>query len=259
MNIIIIEDENSVAQNLCDLLFEVNPEFTVIAVLETVKDSIRWFQENNSPDIAFFDIKIADGSSFEILEKTTLNFPIIFTTAFDEYALKAFKYNSIDYLLKPIKKSDLEKAILKYQNLYTHDKIIRENNSKLIEAINEIKKSTKVNIYKSSFLVNYRNQLIPLSVSDIAYFHLENQLVYCKTIKNKTYKISMTLERLENQLNPHLFFRANRQCIVSKQAVKFAGTTTNRKLKLNLIPEHSSEILVSKLKVSLFKKWIRNQ
>ena len=112
MNIIIIEDENSVAQNLCDLLFEVNPEFTVIAVLETVKDSIRWFQENNSPDIAFFDIKIADGSSFEILEKTTLNFPIIFTTAFDEYALKAFKYNSIDYLLKPIKKSDLEKCMI---------------------------------------------------------------------------------------------------------------------------------------------------
>ena len=120
MNVVIIEDETSVAQNLSDLLFEINPEIKVLVVLETIKSSIRWFAENPTPDIAFFDIKIADGSSFEILEKTKLNFPIIFTTAFDEYALKAFKYNSIDYLLKPIKKQDLKKAILKYQNLYTH-------------------------------------------------------------------------------------------------------------------------------------------
>lgn len=257
MNVVIIEDETSVAQNLCDLLFEINPETKVLVVLETIKSSIRWFSENPSPDIAFFDIKIADGSSFEILEKTKLNFPIIFTTAFDEYALKAFKYNSIDFLLKPIKKKDLEKAILKYQNLYTHDKIIIDHNLKLIEVIKAIKTSTKTTIYKNSLLVNYRNQLIPLAISDIAYFYLENQIVYCKAIENKTYKISKTLEKLEDQLNPDVFFRANRQCIVSKQSVKSANSIDKRKLKLNLAPDHHSEVIISKLKVSLFKKWLK--
>ncbi|MBW1298981.1 LytR/AlgR family response regulator transcription factor [Aquimarina litoralis] len=257
MNVVIIEDETSVAQNLSDLLFEINPEIKVLVVLETVQSSIRWFQKNNAPDIAFFDIKIADGSSFEILEKTKLNFPIIFTTAFDEYALKAFKYNSIDYLLKPIKKSDLEKAISKYQNLYTGDRIILDNNSKLIKTIREIKRSNTTNIYKSSFLVSYRNQLIPLDVHHIAYFYLENQLVYCRTIENKKYKISLTLEKLENQLNPRLFFRANRQCIVAKKAVRHANVVDKRKLKVVVVPEHFSEIIISKLKVTLFKKWIK--
>ena len=258
MNVVIIEDEISVAQNLRDLLFELNPEINVLVVLETIKNSIRWFGENPAPDIAFFDIKIADGSSFEILEKTKLNFPIIFTTAFDEYALKAFKYNSIDYLLKPIKKKDLEKAILKYQNLYTHDKLVIDHNLKLIKAIKAIKESTKTTIYKNSLLVNYRNQLIPLAISDIAYFYLENQIVYCKVIENKTYKISKTLEKLENQLNPDIFFRANRQCIVSKHSVKSANSIDKRKLKLNLTPDHHYEVIISKLKVSLFKKWLKN-
>ncbi|WP_422104460.1 LytR/AlgR family response regulator transcription factor [Winogradskyella sp.] len=257
MNVVIIEDESSVAHNLSDLLFEVNPEIKILTVLETVKGSIRWFKENSPPDIAFFDIKIADGSSFEILEKTTLNFPIIFTTAFDEYALKAFKYNSIDYLLKPIKKSDLEKAILKYKNLYTRDKVIINNNLRLIETIKEIKKSAKTGAYKSSILVNYRHQLIPLAVDDIAYFYLENQLVYCKTTSNKTYKVSKRLDQLENQLNPNDFFRANRQFIISKQSVKFANSLDKRKLKLVLVPENSSEVIISKLKVPLFKKWIK--
>ncbi|MGH1386423.1 LytR/AlgR family response regulator transcription factor [Kordia sp.] len=256
MNVVIIEDEISVAQNLCDLLFELNPGIKVLVVLETVKSSIQWFQKNDAPDIAFFDIKIADGNSFEILEKITLNFPIIFTTAFDEYALKAFKYNSIDYLLKPIKKAELEKSILKYRNLYTRDKIILDNNLKLIEAIKNIKESTKKSIYKSSFLVNYRNQLIPLDVNIISYFYLENQIVYCKTNEDKKYQISNTLEKLQKQLNPDLFFRVNRQCIVSKKAVKSANFIEKRKLKLILSPEHDSEISISKLKASSFKKWM---
>ncbi|AUC14923.1 hypothetical protein BTO06_07130 [Tenacibaculum sp. SZ-18] len=256
MNVVLIEDETSVAQNLCDLLFEVNPEIKVLTVLETVKDSIFWFEQNESPDIAFFDIKIADGSSFEILEKITPNFPIIFTTAFDEYALKAFKYSSIDYLLKPIQKVRLEKAILKYQNLYTRDKIIIDNNSKLIKTLKEIKESSKSHMYKKSFLVHYRNQLIPLKVEEIAVFYIENQLLYCKTIDNKVFKVSTTLEKLEQQLNPKLFFRANRQCIVAKKAIKYATPFEHRKLKLMLHQEYSSHIIISKLKVTNFKLWM---
>ncbi|MFP2994822.1 LytTR family DNA-binding domain-containing protein [Spongiivirga sp. MCCC 1A20706] len=258
MNVVIIEDETRVAQNLCDLLFEINPEINVLGVLETVKSSISWFADNHAPDIAFFDIKIADGSSFEILEKTQLNFPIIFTTAFDEYALKAFKYNSIDYLLKPIKRTDLEKAILKYQHLYSQDKTIIDHNWRLMEVIKEMKASAKTTIYKSSLLVNYRNQLIPLAVGDIAYFYLEHHMVYCRTKENKSYQVAKTLEKLENQLNPQLFFRANRQFIVSKLSVRSATTMDKRKLKLVLSPPHHSEVIISKLKVTLFKKWIKS-
>lgn len=258
MNEVIIEDESSVAQNLCDLLYEINPEIQVLVVLETVKASIQWFKNNPAPDIALFDIKIADGSSFEILEKVALNFPIIFTTAYDEYALKAFRYNSIDYLLKPINKSDLQKAISKFKNLYTSDAAIINNNSKLLEAIHQIKMEASVKKYKKSFLVNYRNQLIPLDANSIAYFYLENQMVYCKTTENKTYKISSTLEKLQKQLNPQLFFRANRQCIISRQAVKSASVYEKRKLKIQVSPEHLSEVLVSKLKVTEFKAWIKN-
>ncbi len=258
MNVVIIEDEASVAQNLCDLLLEINPQITVLVVLETIKDSLKWFKQNTAPDIAFFDIKIADGSSFEILEKTPLNFPIIFTTAYDEYALKAFKYNSIDYLLKPINKSKLEKALSKYQNLYTQDKIILDNNYKLIETLKKIKESTHKNIYKSSYLVNYRNQLIPIDVNTIAYFYLENKMVYCKTIDNKTYKISKTLEKLQIELNPDLFFRANRQFVVSRIAVKSATLIANRKLKINLKPVSSVDVIISKLKVTDFKNWFKH-
>ncbi|CAL2085075.1 conserved hypothetical protein [Tenacibaculum sp. 190524A05c] len=256
MNVVLIEDETSVAQNLCDLLFEINPEINVLIVLETVKDSINWFEQNESPDIAFFDIKIADGSSFEILEKISPTFPIIFTTAFDEYALKAFKYNSIDYLLKPIQKVSLEKAILKYQNLYTCDKIIIENNSNLIKTLKEIKETSKSHVYKKSFLVHYRNQLIPIKAEDIAVFYIENQLLYCKTIDNKMFKISTTLEKLEQQLNSKLFFRANRQCIVAKKAIKYATPFEQRKLKLTLNQGFSADIIISKLKVTAFKLWM---
>lgn len=257
MNIVIIEDETSVAQNLSDLLYEINPEICILVVLETVKASIKWFEQNQTPDIALFDIKIADGSSFEILEKVPLNFPIIFTTAYDEYALKAFKYNSIDYLLKPINKSDLEKAISKFKNLYTRDKAILHNNSKLLEAIHEINKSHHIKKYRKSFLVNYRNQLIPLDTSGIAYFYLENQVTYCVTFEHKTYHISSSLEKIQSQLNPSLFFRVNRQYLISKQSVKSADTYENRKLKLNVSPEPVSDVIISKIKVSSFKKWMK--
>lgn len=259
MNVVIVEDETSVAQNLTNLLHEITPEITILAVLESIRDSIRWFERNKEPDIAFFDIKIADGNSFEILEKITINFPIIFTTAFDEYALKAFKYNSIDYLLKPIKKIDLENAIYKYKNLYIHDKSIINYNARLIGVIKKIRESSENQHYKKSFLVTYRHQLIPLNVDDIAYFFLENQVVYCKTHTKKCYQISLTLEKLQQLVNPTNFFRINRQFIIAKQAIKAVEIYEKRKLKVITFPVHSSDILISKLKATSFKNWLHNK
>jgi DNA-binding LytR/AlgR family response regulator len=259
MNVVIIEDEASVAQNLTDILYEIAPEITILVVLESIRDSIKWFANNPEPDIAFFDIKIADGHSFEILEKITINFPIIFTTAFDAYALQAFKYNSIDYLLKPIKKSDLEKAILKYKNLCTRDASLVNYNTKLIDTIKKIKESSKNPIYKKSFLVTYRNQLIPIDVAEIAYFFLENQIVYCKTHNNNCYQISTTLEKLEKGVDPTHFFRVNRQCIIAKQAVKSVEIYEHRKLKVIPHVAHSSEIYISKLKATRFKNWLHEK
>lgn len=255
MNVIIIEDETSVAQNLCDLLHEINPAIQILVVLETIRDSIHWLTTNDAPDIAFLDIKIADGTSFEIFEKVNINFPIIFTTAYDEYALKAFKYNSIDYLLKPINKTDLAQAIEKYCKLYVSDQAIIANNSKLIEVIKSFKQQSQ-KIYKKTFLVNYKNQLIPIAVTDIAYFHLEHRIVYCVTHVGKSYTIQLTLEKIQDQLDSALFFRANRQSIVSRKAVDKVLMIENRKLQVVLKPIHTFDMIVSKLNAVAFKRWL---
>ncbi|MDY8135947.1 LytTR family DNA-binding domain-containing protein [Aquimarina sp. 2201CG5-10] len=255
MKVLIVEDETTVAQNLCDLLHEINPAINILIVLDNIKESIHWINNNESPNLAFFDIKIADGNSFEIFEKTKVNFPIIFTTAYNEYALKAFKYNGIDYLLKPINKNALQKAINKYKSLYVSDEVIINNNTKLLEVIKELKQKNKA-IYKKTFLVNYKKQLIPIATQDIAYFNLQNENVYCITDSGLTYRIDQTLEKIEKQLDPIAFFRANRQNIVSKKSIKSIIKDENRKLKLIVNPESQSVIIVSKLKATKLKKWL---
>lgn len=256
MNVIIIEDETSAARNLCDLLHEINPAIHILVVLETIRDSIRWINDHTSPDLAFFDIKIADGSSFEIFEKITIQFPVIFTTAYNEYALKAFKYNSIDYLLKPVNKGELQKSITKYNTLFISDKSIADNNARLLSLVEELKQNTI--IYKRTFLVSYRDQLIPISTHDIAYFYLKNELVYCVVNTGVAYRIEQTLEKIQKQLDPLIFFRANRQHIIAKKAIRSVTSYEKRKLKLKVFPEYSGEIIVSKLKATDLKNWLRS-
>lgn len=253
MRVLIIEDEQSVAQNLCDILVSIDADMEILAILETVQDAVQWIEENKTPDLAFFDIKIADGNSFEIFEKTKVTFPIVFTTAYDEYALKAFKVNSIDYILKPIEKNALKNAIAKYHRLYNRGASF--DNDQLMKVIKELNLEAHKKI-KKSFLVYINEKIVPIATERIAYFHIENKTVYCTTHTGELYYLDGTLDKVQHQLDPDDFFRVNRQFIVARKAINSASIYFNRKLKLHVSPPSESDILITKVQVGTFKKWL---
>lgn len=249
MKALIIEDEVLAAQSLQKLITEVAPETEIIGVLQSIEESVAWFDENPMPDLVFMDIHLADGSSFAIFERTQITCPVIFTTAYDEYALKAFEVSSIDYLLKPINRNDLTRAMHKFNALVGE----KQNNNDAIETLLHhigLKKN-----YKSCFLVPERDKLIPLPTANIAYIYIEDKLVKTIALDGHTYYMSQTLDEIMTQLNPDDFFRANRQFIVSRKAIKDMTIWFGNKLSLNLLVEIPEDIIISKAKVAEFKTW----
>lgn len=249
MKTLIIEDEVLAAQALQKLLGEVSPEAEVLGVLETVEESIEWFENNEMPDLLFMDIHLADGSSFSIFEKVDITCPVIFTTAYDEYALKAFEVNSIDYLLKPINKKDLRRAMEKYKTLV----IGRNQMQKFMMQMEPTRKR-----YRSCFLMPERDKLVPLPVTNIAYVYIDSKTVKIVTFEHKNYYMNVTLDDLMDMLDPELFFRANRQFIVSRTSIKDISIWFGNKLAVNLNVEVPEKIIISKAKVSEFKTWFLN-
>lgn len=249
MKALIIEDEVLAAQSLQKLITEVAPDTEIIGVLQSIEESVAWFDENPMPDLAFMDIHLADGSSFAIFERTQITCPVIFTTAYDEYALKAFEVSSIDYLLKPINRNDLTRAMHKFNALVGE----KQNNNDAIETLLHhigLKKN-----YKSCFLVPERDKLIPLPTANIAYIYIKDKLVKTIALDGHTYYMSQTLDEIMTQLNPDDFFRANRQFIVSRKAIKDMTIWFGNKLSLNLLVEIPEDIIISKAKVAEFKTW----
>ena len=249
MKALIIEDEILAAQSLQKLVKEVSPDTEIIGILQSIEESVAWFDENPMPDLVFMDIHLADGSSFAIFDKTQITCPIIFTTAYDEYALKAFEVSSIDYLLKPINRNDLTRAINKY-NALVGEKL--DNNEAIDALLRQI--GMKKN-YKSCFLVPERDKLVPLPTANIAYIYIEDKWVKAVTLDEYTHYISQTLDDIMNQLNPDDFFRANRQFIVSRKAIKDLTIWFGNKLSLNMSVKVPEKIIISKAKVSEFKNW----
>lgn len=249
MKALIIEDEVLAAQSLQKLITEVAPDTQIVDVLQSIEESVAWFNENTMPDLVFMDIHLADGSSFAIFEKTQITCPIIFTTAYDEYALKAFEVSSIDYLLKPINRNDLERAMNKYNALVGEKTGNKEAIENLLSQIG-LKKN-----YKSCFLVPERDKLIPLSTSNIAYIYIDTKTVKTIALDEHVYYMSQTLDEIMSQLNPDDFFRANRQFIVSRKAIKDITVWIDNKLSLNLLVKVPEKIIISKAKVSEFKEW----
>jgi len=249
MKAVIIEDEIVAAQALQTLIGEVDSDIQVIAVLQSIDESVEWFQASPLPDLVFMDIHLADGSAFTIFEKVNISCPIIFTTAYDEYALKAFEVNSIDYLLKPINKQDLKRAIDKYKNFSSHS-----NNKDLInKLLISLKQDTAS--YKSYFLVPEKDKLIPLATHDIATIYIDAKMVKAVTFDNRIYYLDLVLDDLIRQLDPSLFFRANRQYIIAHKAVKDISLWFGNKLSVNLTVPTPERIFVSKARVGEFKKW----
>ncbi|MDR0428392.1 MAG: LytTR family DNA-binding domain-containing protein [Dysgonamonadaceae bacterium] len=249
MKAVIVEDEFVAAESLQRLLASIDENVEIVTVLQSVEDSVEWFSLNPVPDLVFMDIHLADGSSFSIFEKVKINCPIIFTTAYDEYSLKAFEVNSIDYLQKPINKKKLERAFEKLKSLSSIN-----NNPDLLSDILKSLNQTKPN-YKSHFLIPHKDKLIPLAIDQIAFIHSEYKMAKLVTFKQQTYTLDNSLEELSNQLDPKLFFRANRQYILSHQAISDMSVWFGGKLSVNLILPTPEKIIVSRARVSEFKNW----
>lgn len=250
MKILIIEDEAPAFRRLQRILEEINPSIEILDVIDTVKDSVKWLKVHQAPDLIFMDIQLADGISFEIFESIEISTPVIFTTAYDEYTLKAFKVNSIDYLLKPIDKSLLELSLTKFSNL----KHAYSNDIDLKTILHTIQPESKV--YKKRFLVKKKDQLLSIKTTDIAYFYSENGMVFFRTASENKFSLDTSLDSIESQLDPQMFFRINRQCIVNIESIKSSYPYGKGKIMVEVIPKSHNPLVISRDKASSFKKWL---
>jgi len=248
MKTVIIEDEKPSARRLKRMVEHLQLE--VIETLHSVKDAIEWFQNNSHPDLIFLDIQLSDGLSFEIFESVTVSSSIIFTTAYDEYALKAFKLKSVDYLLKPIDDEELEQAVTKFKSLKEPSKLQIDYSS----LKNLLQKEER--IYKKRFTTKVGQHLKVFSVEDIECFYSENKGTYLHTEESRSYLLDRTLDQLENELNPKQFYRVSRKFYVNINAINDIIDYTNSRLQLKLNRFSDSEIIVSRERVKDFKEWL---
>jgi two-component system LytT family response regulator len=249
LSVIIVEDEAGAATNLRYLLQDVTPGTQVLAVLSGVGQTAIWLANHQRPDLAFFDIQLEDGLSFEIFKKIVVDFPVIFTTAYDQYALDAFKVNGIDYLLKPVNEEDLQRSLHKFEQL-TRPSIDMSTIERILQSVSPASKPL-------TFLVHFKDKLIPIPAADIAFFYIDNGLVHGYTHGQQIYPIEHTLDELEALLHPQEFFRANRQFIIHRRALKDAVLYFNGRLSLNMTPAAPEAVLISKARVPVFKNWMK--
>lgn len=252
MKTIIIEDELIAAQNLQRLLSEEAPDLQVTAVLQSVEEAVEHFSHDNDTQLVFMDIHLADGLAFHIFDSVSIGCPIIFTTAYDQYALDAFKVNSIDYLLKPINRSDLARAIAKLRTLLPE---ARQETALTPEKISSLMEMISPRKYKSYFLIPVRDKLVPLQVSRIAYVFLDDKISWAVTYDGQRHIIDKPLDAIFSQLDPKQFFRANRQYIISHGAVADISLWPLSKLHVSLTVPTPEKIIISRARVSEFKDW----
>ena len=253
MKAVIIEDEMLIAKELQSKINTVAADIDIVEHLPSLKTARKWFMQHAEPDLLFMDIQLRDGVSFELFEHFNLSCPVIFTTAYDEYAIRAFKVNGIDYLLKPVDTDELKRAIDKSRS-------INGNPSKAPSTIQDLfqvlqQPNTSVPLYKEKFIVNVRHQWLPIKTTDMACFMREN-LNYLFTFNNEKYILDYTtLEEVEELLDPKLFYRANRQCIIHIDAIQSVKPLENQKLVVTLKAPAKMEVDISREKAPAFKKW----
>lgn len=249
MKTVIIEDEKLAQERLEELINQVDSSIEVTAKLASVEESIKWLKKNE-PDLIFLDIQLEDGLSFEIFDKVTIDVPVIFTTAYDQYAIKAFKLNSIDYLLKPIRKAELEEALNKYKNI--KNSYLRD----FEDVFNSI--MNKEISYKKRFLVQYGQKIKKIETEEIAYFYAMEKNVFMTTYEKSNYPVNYSLDKLTEILDPEKFFRINRKMIISFDAIKNMIPFSRSRIKIELNPPAPKEVeaLVSVERASSFKEWL---
>lgn len=251
MNVIIIEDEKPAARLLQRKLKKQDIEAETL--LHSVEEAINWFQNNEHPDLIFLDIQLSDGLSFEIFDEVTINSAIIFTTAYDEYALRAFKLNSIDYLLKPIDEDDLLVAVNKYKEHRPQPQNLTMDFEQIKRMlVNPVDKS-----YKKRFTIKMGQRLKVINVDDAECFYSENKGTYIHTTEGRDYLLDTTLEQLESELDPDKFYRVSRKYIVNIETIEDIVVYTNSRLKV-ILPTYSDEVIVSRERVNDFREWLGN-
>jgi DNA-binding LytR/AlgR family response regulator len=251
MRIVIIEDEKLAAERLQSIIEAVAPEATIINIIESVERSIEWFNGGLKYDLVFMDIQLADGISFEIFEKTKILAPVIFTTAYDEYAVKAFKVNSIDYILKPFDETDISRAILKFKSMQQPI-----GNTLLEPALINKMLSTLGNKYKNRFVIKVGEHIRFVATDEITYIFSLEKSTFLQTNSNKSYAIDFALDEVEEMLDPARFFRINRKYIVSIESIADIVSFTNSRLKLKIKQCTDDDVIVSREKVQEFKRWL---
>lgn len=249
MKAIIIEDEKLARENLEKLLLEIDPNLEIQAKMDTVSQTVEWLN-NNQTDLIFLDIHLADDVSFKIFEQVEVKTPIVFTTAYDQYALKAFKVNSVDYLLKPIDKAELAQSLEKFKSSQPVPQTV--NVDRILKVIGEKDKKT----YQQRFIVNRRDKIMSVIVDQIAYFEGEDRYVYLVKKDNSRYIIDYKLSDLEEQLDPAVFFRLNRSFIAQFDAIDRITSMSKSRVKVDLIPAASRDIVVSSANTRSFKMWL---
>ncbi|MGD1005855.1 MAG: LytTR family DNA-binding domain-containing protein [Ignavibacteriaceae bacterium] len=249
MKLLIIEDEKHAVAKLSRLLYKIDAAIIIVGVLESVEKSINWLNDNPAPDLILMDIRLEDGICFEIFETINVKTPVIFTTAYDEYAIKAFKINSVDYLLKPVDENSLKNAIDKFHSFYYDKHRDIENIGPLLK---EFSKQ-----YKNRFLVKIGEHYKSIPTNDICYFYIIERSTFLKTVEGKTFGLDFSLEQIQNTINPGKFFRINRKYIINADSISDIVSYYSNRLLLKLVnQEKNEELVVSREKVSTFKKWM---
>jgi len=252
MNVVIIEDEHLTAERIRTLALRIDPEVRVLAILDSVKSSVQWFGQNEKPDLVFMDIQLADGLSFDIFEQVKIEYPVIFITAYQEYAIQAFKVNSVDYLLKPVAEEDLTLALNKYRQYFSRDKPLPVIEKEMLHSIKQMISKP----FKSRFMVRVGDHIKSVEVEDILYFYSLQKGTYLHTSDNRNYVIDYTLDSLCEMLDPSLYHRINRRYVITHKAITDVITLSGSKLKVILLHSDDDDIYISRDRLATFKEWL---
>jgi DNA-binding LytR/AlgR family response regulator len=252
MNVVIIEDEHLSAVRLAEMLLEIDPGIRIVAMPDSVKSATRWFSQNEGPDLLFVDIQLGDGLSFDIFDQVRIDCPVIFTTAYQEYAIRAFRVNSVDYLLKPIHEDDLRTALAKYRKVHDIKRSVAPMGKDLLQEIRQMITSP----FKSRFMVKVGDRIRTIEVKDILYFFSFEKGTFLHAADGRNYAIDFTLDALGEVLDPFTFHRINRRYIITHAAIADLITLSGSKLKVILSHADDEDIYVSRDRLQQFKEWL---